>query len=311
MATGTDQAITPPRVLLTGASSQIGVFAIPRLISAGFNVLAVSRKGRPEHYPAFKQVEWLDQANAMQASVRCQYLLSAGPLELAKKFLAKGRQFQTVVVFSSSSVENKWESADSIEQNQMQSMLALESELQQTARNRRVKLVILRPTLIYGCGLDNNISRLVHWVSRFGFIPVNGKAKGLRQPVHADDLAKVAVAAMVDNVTVPQILPLAGGSTLTYSDMVITIFTMLGKPSRLVRLPQWLFVLLIRIAGFFKFSDGINAEMVKRQQADLVVNDQQARELLNYNPRPFAPDVDDFLLPEFKKLQTDDLKAWG
>ncbi len=333
MAPGTDQTLSAPIVLLLGASSQIGVFAIPQLILAGFHVLAVSRKGRPENYPVFKQVDWLDEADVIQTAHSCQYLLSAGPMELAKKFLCGPRHptpvtpetapvppdtapvtpdttpvtpgstrgpFKTAIIFSSSSVATKQKSGNPAERAQIEAMLALESDLQSTAENGGTKLVIFRPTLIYGCGLDTNITRLAVWIRRFGFMPVNGKAAGLRQPVHAEDLASVAVNAMLAKDPMPQVLSLAGGDTLSYSEMVSRIFTAMGKPSRLVRLPQWLFVLLVRFAATTKIGEGTNTEMVKRQAVDLVFDDQQARMLLDYNPRPFAPVSDDFCLPKFR-----------
>ena len=299
MATGTDQAINTPRLLLTGASSQIGVFAIPRLLRAGFHVLAVSRKGKPAHFPAFERVEWLSETEAVQASETCQYLLSAGPLELAQQFLASGEQFQTAVVFSSSSVETKQESNNPLERNQVKGMLARESELRSLAEHGALKLVLFRPTLIYGCGLDTNISRLANWIRRYGFMPVNGRAVGLRQPVHADDLAAVAVTAMLSKDVLPPVLVLTGGETLSYSTMVSKIFTALGKPVRMVRLPEWLFVLLVNLASLF-IRGGVNSEMVKRQQLDLVFDDRQARGLLGYDPRPFTPIEGDFSLPDIK-----------
>ena len=300
MATGTDQAIKTSGLLLTGASSQIGVFAIPRLVSAGFRVFAVSRKGKPEGYPAYEQVEWLNEDDALQVSKKCQYLLSAGPMELAKKFLETAKQFQTVVVFSSSSVESKQESGNPKERNQIKGMLALESELRLFAQSRGIKLVIFRPTLIYGCGLDTNISRLANLIRRYGFMPVNGKAVGLRQPVHADDLASVAVSAMLSRDVLPPVLYLTGGDTLSYSEMVSRIFKALGKPARLVRVPQWLLVLLAKFANTFNVGGGVNSEMVRRQQLDLVFDDRQARELLSYDPRPFSPVEGDFSLPRIK-----------
>ncbi len=316
MAVSTDQTLNTPTVLLLGASSQIGVFAIPQLILAGFQVIAVSRKGRPENYPVFNQVDWLNEADAFQAAQSCEYLLSAGPMELAKKFLNTGMNndmpetepitpgltrgpFKTAIIFSSSSVEAKQDSDNPAERDQMKAMLALESDLQNIAENGATKLLIFRPTLIYGCGLDTNISRLASWILRFGFMPVNGKAAGLRQPVHAEDLASVAVNAMLANEPLPKVLPLAGGDTLSYSDMVAKIFAALGKPTRLVRLPQWLFVLLVRFAGTTKIGEGTNTEMVKRQAIDLVFDDRQARDLLHYNPRPFTPSEEDFSLPKF------------
>ena len=298
MALGIDQAVMTPSVLLTGASSQIGVFTIPCLLRAGFKVLAVSRNGRPEGFPVIDQVKWLSEADAAPFSSNCQYLLSAGPLELALRFLQTGRQFQSAVVFSSSSVETKRESANPLENKQVKGMLTLESELQSRARDIGIKLVIFRPTLVYGCGLDSNVSRLANWIRRFGFIPLNGSAKGLRQPVHAQDLASVAVDAMLCEDVLPAVLALAGGETLKYSEMVSRIFAALEKPARVLCLPEWLFVFLVGFAQFLKPGGGINSEMVRRQAIDLVFDDQQARELLNYNPRPFRPSKADFSLPD-------------
>lgn len=301
MAIGTDQALETPAVLLTGASSQVGVFLIPRLLREGFRVFAVSRKGKPQAYPDFERVEWLSESDALQVSAGCRYLLSAGPLELAQNFLGNASQLQAAVVFSSSSVETKQKSGDPVERNQVEGMLTIETQLQRTADNDDIKLVILRPTLIYGCGMDTNISRLARWIRRFGFMPVNGKASGLRQPVHADDLAKLAITAMLSNEVLPQVLPACGGSTLSYSEMVARIFAALDKPVRLVHLPQWLFVLLARAAGVFNITAGINGEMIKRQAVDLVFDDQQTKKLLNYRPRAFAPVEADFSLPEFRQ----------
>ena len=70
MAAGLNQALSTRAVLLTGASSQIGVFVIPRLVHAGFRVFALSRKGKPAGYPALEQVEWMtdvDDTLVMQA----------------------------------------------------------------------------------------------------------------------------------------------------------------------------------------------------------------------------------------------------
>ncbi len=324
MAAGIDQALNSPAVLVIGASSQIGVFLIPRLLRAGFRVLALSRRGRPQAYPVFEQVEWLNEADAVVASQSCQYLISAGPMELAKKFLSTDQKhappdisivspdtsmvtpgltrgpFRSAVVFSSSSVETKQESTNPLERSQVQHMLKLESEIQLTAQSRDIKLVIFRPTLIYGCGLDTNISRLAAWIRRFGFMPVNGQATGLRQPVHADDLASVAITAMLSEHVLPQVMSLTGGDTLSYSEMVSRIFATLEKPARLVHLPEWLFVLLVNVVGTIKTGRGLNSEMVRRQRLDLVFNDQIARDLLNYKPRPFAPVEKDFSLPGLK-----------
>ena len=302
MASDTDQTINAPGVLLTGASSQIGVFIIPRLLRSGFRIVAVSRVGRPESYPELDNVEWLTEADATQAAQKFEYFISAGPLALTEKFLKTNTNLKTVIAFSSSSVETKQASENLSERSQMQTMLGIETSLQQLAVTKCLKLLILRPTLIYGCGLDTNISRLAVWIKRrFGFMPVNGKATGLRQPVHADDLASAAVSAMLSTGTLPTVMILTGGETLSYSVMVERVFTAMDKPVRLLRLPQWLFVLLIKTAGIFKSGRDVNSEMVKRQKLDMIFEDKSARQLLNYDPRSFSPDKGDFVFPDIGK----------
>lgn len=297
MAADITKTIGSQRVLLTGASSQIGVFAIPRLLAAGFRVIAVSRKGKPEDFAEHDSVEWLTPVDAQLACPDCQYLLSAGPLQLARQFLQQGRHFQTAVIFSSSSIFSKLASPDSAERQLIQEMREIETDLMSLADSREFRLMIFRPTLIYGCGLDTNISRLAGLIRRFGFMPVNGRASGLRQPVHADDLSAAAVNALLCDVSLPREFVLAGGSTLSYADMVGAIFMALDKPARLVRLPEWLLVSLISVFTKAVPGLGLNSEMVKRQLIDLVFDDSEARELLDYNPRPFAPTEADFQLP--------------
>ena len=109
---------------------------------------------------------------------------------------------------------------------------------------------------------------------RFGFMPVNGKAEGLRQPVHAEDLASAAVAAILSQDDLPQVLNLSGGETLSYSDMVSKIFTALVNQSDYFDCLNG-FCVTGQVLGEFQASGGINSEMVKRQRLDLVFEDRR------------------------------------
>ena len=320
------KAVNQRRVMVLGASGQIGVFAIPRLLNAGFDVVAVSRQPQPSYLPQSPHLRWLSFKEALQAQTNadqpntgpakagqsgmdqqnqaCSYLLSAGPMSLAIQAMRASNTFKQAVIFSSSSVLSKRDSADPAEKQLISSMRSCEQELEALVRqhNKRVgsnalNMVIFRPTLIYGCGLDANISRLAGLINRFGLMPVNGKGSGLRQPVHADDLARVAVSTLTYKLDLPAKLLLTGGSTISYYDMVKAIFKGLKKPVRIIRVPQWLLLTAISILKPLGLAGGVSVAMVKRQLQDLEFDNSQAQQLLGFQPRPFAPGKKDFEIP--------------
>ena len=299
MAFDSAQALSR-KILLSGASSQIGVFAIPRLLAEGFEVVAVSRQKKPAYMPDSDQLTWCGLEQAFQTYSSFDFLLSAGPMELALKVLRHDPGIKRAVIFSSSSVVAKRESEDTAERLQMQQMLAHESELESFARQNGIKLTIFRPTLIYGCGLDSNVSRLARFIGRFSLMLVNGKATGLRQPVHAEDLAIAAILALKTESELPEKMLLTGGSTISYTDMLNAIFEALGKSVRIWPIPAWLLIPAVRLLTVIGLNAGVSVAMVKRQTQDLQYDGQQARQLLGFQPRPFAPEKKDFELPHIR-----------
>ena len=75
---------------------------------------------------------------------------------------------------------------------------------------------VLRPALIYGLGLDRNVTAAARFIRRWHCFPLGGPGKGLRQPVHADDLAAAALAALDLPAAEGQSFNLGGGETLSY-----------------------------------------------------------------------------------------------
>jgi nucleoside-diphosphate-sugar epimerase len=284
--------------MVLGASSQIGWFAIPRLLSAGYRVLAVSRSAKPDGYPEFRQVTWMHPDRVAGDATAVVSLVSAGPMGLAAGLLGELPHLERAVVFSTTSVLIKKDSPDADERRQMRSITEQESQLRADCKQRGIRLCLLRPTLVYGCGQDQNISRLARWMRRHRWMPIAGAAAGLRQPVHADDLAEAAVRALERVHDLPPELQLAGGSTLAYRQMLETIAHALDRPLRLVRLPRSLFALLVQLLGWLPGLRGLSPAMVHRQNQDLVFDDRPARDLLGYAPRRFRPGSGDFQWPQ-------------
>ena len=231
-------------------------------------------------------------------------LISCGPIDLATETVALCPHLERVVAFSTSSVLSKVSSPDREENRQIADILARETQLTALCSESGLALAVFRPALIYGCGLDRNISLLAKWIQRLGWLPVAGRALGLRQPVHADDLAMLAVNALLADKPVNLNSPACGGSTLSYREMAGLIFDALDKPRRIISLPSWLMAAVVRVMGLLPPWRGVNKQMVRRQNTDLVFDDSALQEQLEYGPRLFRPVTGDFEIPvELKKYR--------
>ncbi|MCF6263974.1 MAG: hypothetical protein L3J24_10365 [Xanthomonadales bacterium] len=276
--------MTEAVTVVLGASSQIGYFLIPALLAEGKQVVAVSRQSIPHWFRFYAQdprLHWCNMEQLMRRELGVSVdFVSSGPLHLAVNLVAKLAPVK-LIVMSSASVAFKQHSVDSTERTQMAGIIQAEKKLTLWAEKNQRNLHILRPTLVYGCGLDQNITRAASLIQRFGFIPLAGQASGLRAPVHSHDLAKLIQQLLQQSPAGQFVWPLAGGSQLTYRQMLEYVFTALDKPVRFVALPFWLLRLLTRMAP------AMNPQMINRQSQNLCVDDQAARAQLHWEPRSF------------------------
>lgn len=292
-------------VLLTGASSQIGVFLIPRLLGNGFRVISFSRQAPLDPPDLGENPFWMHPDTLTRGSdeneppgvIQADSLISCGPLPLANQIVRLCSGIRRAIVFSTSSVFSKVRSPEPDESEQIAGILACEAELKALCADRELALLILRPTLIYGCGLDRNVSLLAAWIRRHGWLPLAGAASGLRQPVHADDLAEVAVMALQREHPLQLDSPACGASTLTYHHMVELVFDSLGKRRRILRVPAGLLTLPVRLFAWLPSFQGMNPQMISRQKIDLVFDDSPLKQALDYKPRSFKPTSADFEIP--------------
>ncbi len=286
MAASLSQSEPGAPLLVLGASGPVGTFLLDRLSEQAVTVMAVSRQ-QPQR--ADGRVIWM-QLDLSHGPVEAEasVLVSLGPIRHALAQVEKGRRLGRVVALSSASTLFKTQSSDPAERELMAELLSLEQALEQACRERDIDLTLLKPTMIYGGGRDGNVSRIGALVKHLGLVPYCGK--GLRQPVHADDLARVVVDCLKLGRRAAGRYLLGGGETLDYPTLLKRVGSARGQVVKLVRLPVFLLKLMLKLAHLSGRMNDVRPAMLERQAIDLVVDDQPARERLNWRPRAFRPD---------------------
>ena len=281
-------------VLVTGATSQIGHFLLPRLVGAGFDVRAISRKDQAENAGAAPKVKWFNQNIAQGIDTteidRCSTLIHITSLYLLPDIIMNASQLgvKRIIAFSSVSVFVKKDSPSRVERETIRKIIEAEHQVQELCEGLSIEWTIFRPTLIYGCGLDKTVTTIANFIRRFGFFPVAGESRGLRQPVHAEDLAVACLSALDAPDTFDRSYNLSGGESLSYRNMVIKIFTGLGKKPRIISTPLPLLRFALRLIRLIPSYDYVTVEMADRMNGDICFDHADATRDFGYSPRGFT-----------------------
>ena len=279
-------------ILLTGANGVVGLPLCTRLASEKIAFSIVSRKNSDT---PFNSIRWDLQNTAsthiMQQIAGCETLIHCAPIWLLPQHMDTLHKAGIIrmIVFSSTSVLSKISSENVQEQKLVEQLACAEHNLSDYCKGNTIALTILRPSMIYGYGLDQNITRIATFIQRFGFAVLVGRADGLRQPVHADDLVNAVLATRENTKSFGKTYNLAGGESLSYTNMVRRIFKASHKNIRIIPLPLPIVRLALRIAAFIS-PFAYTAEMADRMNQDLDFNYSDATTDFGYRPQAFLTD---------------------
>lgn len=269
-------------VLVFGATSQIGHFLLPRLRAGGETVVAVSRQVRPSQ----DGVTWLqgDLPQVVPPSQPLTAIISFGPLQLLADWLAQAaiQGNPHVIATSSMSAESKRQSEVPAERALSQHLRDAEAALAAACEQRGYAWTVFRPTLVYGAGLDKNLSPIARRASRTKVFPLPA-GRGLRQPVHADDIAQAAVAALATREAMGRMFSIGGGERLTAGEMFARVRRSLPTATLPVPLPAWLLKLGRHAVPHLRGP-------LSRLEGDLIADNSELQRILGVSPRPFRPD---------------------
>jgi hypothetical protein len=275
---------------LFGAATPTGAALQELAASRGsaWQVFGYSRRsagGKPGLHPA----DFLDPSAFRPAGDPASpaIWISFGPIWLLAPFMAelvrahpeRLHSLQGLIVCSSSSALTKRYAANRFDRELVARLDGAEQQLLATCRQLAVPCRILQPTLIYGqVGpyADQNLSRLLQLMRRLPLLPLASHT-GLRQPIHAYQLAAVALelarqlSADGLDPALPERIPLGGDVELSYQAMLQALQQAqpCGDPARRCRLLPIPNRLVLLLAAPLLLRSPKAFEAVLRMGADL------------------------------------------
>lgn len=270
-------------LLVCGASSQIGFFLLPELVRAGVPVLALSRTSQT----ATAGVTWLQGALPQPpiAANAAGSVCCFAPLDALAAWIETGTaaNLKRVVATSSMSAESKQASPVAAEREVSRRLHEGEAAVARACERRGIAWTILRPTLIYGAARDRSLTPLARRAMRWRVFGLPA-GSGLRQPVHAADIAQAVVRAL-DGAAAGHVIPIGGGERLPASEMFARVHASLPVHTVPLHVPAP----LIRLGA--RWVPPMRGALLRLQQ-DLIADNDELERLLGVHPRPFRPGLE-------------------
>ncbi len=272
-------------ILVFGATSQIGHFLLPALRVRGEPVLAVSR--RPSAQRAREGVCWIQGSlpDAVPEHRDISVIISFAPLLALAKWMEQAALplAPRVIATSSMSALSKQNSPVLAERIVAQQLRDGEAALASVCARHGAAWTVLRPTLIYGAGMDKSLTPIARRAARWRIFPLLS-GDGLRQPVHAEDVALAVLAALDQLASAGWILSIGGGERLSVAQMFDRVRQSLAVTSLPLPLPAWLLRFGSHVLPYLRGP-------LCRLDSDLLADNTQLTRLLGVQPRPFCPDA--------------------
>lgn len=258
-----------PRILLTGINGFVGHSVAPFFVERGYEVIGagrrefkcdgvkfvpVSRIDRYTHWgDALNGVEVVihlaGRAHKMKESPEEHHLYYEtnveGTVNLAEQAIKAGvRKFIFIsslkAMLSDAHEEPLTEKFTCCPSEPYGlSKLKAEIELRKLTEKAGMKLVVLRPPLIYGPGVKGNLASLIKLVRRLPFLPFGG-INNRRSLLGVKNLASAIDTVMQAEIANGKTYMVADGEEISTSELVKRLISVFNPSARLIDLPDWL-----------------------------------------------------------------------
>lgn len=290
---GEDAAPRSPerRIFVTGATGNTGVRLVRALLDRGDRVICGLRS--PERRNALPSDPKLE-------TVRCDLSGDADPAEWIDALRGADALLHLAHIAYSEAVTRAAETAAvprliALSSTRRFTRFPDESARRVVAGERRIEAsaldwTILRPTMIYGGGRDNNTERLRAWFRRRRIAPLVRGGRILIQPIHTDDVVAALLAALDHpGNTIRRTINIAGPEAVSWRSMVEAVAHSEGVRPQWIPIPWRPAWLVLRIAESFRAPLPLKSDQVRRLLEDRNFDIADALAALpGWNPRGFA-----------------------
>ncbi len=282
-------------ILVTGATSQVGIVLVKELIARGYGVRCLVRRTSSIDGIRGQGVEFLygdlDSFEDVRAAAegadkiihiagiwRIEHLLRA-----AEEIDFKGR----IIFIGSMSRFKKLDSIDEKEKELAGRMAGAEKMISES----KLDYVILRPTMLYGIDRDKNILQIIRFMRKFRFYPLIGGGNAQKHPVYVGDVAKAVVSCMSGTEVSRRDYVIAGEKPIKHREMLAAIKRNLPFKAFILRVPVFAGYAAVFLYKLVKPSSYINYAMVKRVNEDSSYDIGPATRDFGYAPADFETGV--------------------
>ncbi|MCR9684655.1 SDR family oxidoreductase [Vibrio antiquarius] len=208
---------------------------------------------------------------------------TAGTLNLARQAIKAGvKRFVFIssikVNGESSKLGKPFTSSDPHASQDDYGLSKSEAELQllKVAEGSGMDVVIIRPTLVYGPGVKANFASLMNLVSKGIPLPFGCITNNKRSLVSVDNLVDLIVTCIDHPKAANQVFLVSDDYDVSTSTMVCEMAIALGKPTRQLPVPVWLYKLVGKLLN--------KSDVVDRLTGSLQVDITHTKETLGWTP---------------------------
>jgi NADH dehydrogenase len=143
------------------------------------------------------------------------------------------------------------------------------AELEHFLAAAGISHAIIRPTVFFGDG-DVLLNNLTWVLRRFPFFALAGRGDYRVQPVHPDDLARLAVeqGQLREDVT----LDAAGPEVFAFEELVRLLAHSAGRKARVIHVPRWVMIACAAMVGWIARDVTLTADDVDCLLEELLVS---------------------------------------